>query len=203
MAAKPSEMSWEVAGAFPVPALIAGQVLIRTVAVRPGEVILVNGGGGVTGGVIVAVAAAIGCRVITTAGSENAERLRAYGADLVLDYRQQNWEDQVRRLTAGSGVSVAVNAVRHAAANLIPLVADGGRLATITGDPPDSQRGIEVSNVFVEPDGEALAKLAADLVERRQTIPIAMVYGLSEAGTALAEAVNGEARGAVLIDPSR
>jgi len=203
VAAKPSEMSWEVAGAFPVPALIAGQVLIRTVAVRPGEVILVNGGGGVTGGVIVAVAAAIGCRVITTAGSENAERLRAYGADLVLDYRQQNWEDQVRRLTAGSGVSVAVNAVRHAAANLIPLVADGGRLATITGDPPDSQRGIEVSNVFVEPDGEALAKLAADLVERRQTIPIAMVYGLSEAGTALAEAVNGEARGAVLIDPSR
>jgi NADPH:quinone reductase-like Zn-dependent oxidoreductase len=203
VAAKPSEMSWEVAGVFPVPALIAGQVLNRAVAVRPGEVILVNGGGGVTGGVIVAVAAALGGRVITTASSESAERLRGYGADFVLDYRQQNWKDEVRRLTGGFGVSVAVNAVRHAAANLIPLVADGGRLATITGDPPESQRGIAVSNLFVEADGEALAKLAADFVERRQTIPIAMVYGLSEASTAVSEAVKGEARGALLIDPSR
>jgi NADPH:quinone reductase-like Zn-dependent oxidoreductase len=203
VAAKPSEMSWEVAGAFPVPALIAGQVLIRAVAVQPGEVILVNGGGGVTGGVIVAVAAALGARVITTASSESAERLRAYGADLVLDYRQQNWKDELWQLTDGSGVSVAVNAVRHAAATLIPLVADGGRLATITGDPPDSQRGIAVSNVFVEADGEALAKLSADFVERRQTIPIATVYGLSEAGTAVAVAVKGEAPGALLIDPSR
>jgi NADPH:quinone reductase-like Zn-dependent oxidoreductase len=203
VAAKPSEMSWEVAGVFPVPALIARQVLIRAVAVRPGEVILVNGGGGVTGGVIVAVAAALGGRVITTASSESAERLRDYGADFVLDYRQQNWKDEVRRLTGGFGVSVAVNAVRHGAANLIPLVADGGRLATITGDPPESQRGIAVSNLFVEADGEALAKLAADFVERRQTIPIAMVYGLSEASTAVSEAVKGEARGALLIDPSR
>jgi NADPH:quinone reductase-like Zn-dependent oxidoreductase len=203
VAAKPSEMSWEVAGAFPVPALIAGQVLIRAVAVQPGEVILVNGGGGVTGGVIVAVAAAIGARVITTASSESAERLRAYGADLVLDYRQQNWKDEVRQLTDGYGVSVAVNAVRHAAANLIPLVADGGRLATITGDPPESQRGIAISNVFVEPDGETLGKLAADFVKRRQTIPIAKVYGLSEADTAIAAAVKGEAPGALLIDPSR
>ena len=201
VAAKPSEMSWEVAGVLPVPALTAGQILNR--AVRPGEVVLVNGGGGVTGGVIVAVAAALGGRVIATASSESAEKLRDYGADFVLDYRQQNWKDEVRRLTGGSGVSVAVNAVRHAAANLIPLVADGGRLATITGDPPESQRGIAVSNLFVEADGEALAKLAADFVERRQTIPIAMVYGLSGAGTAISEAVKGEARGALLIDPSR
>ena len=203
VAAKPREMSWEVAGAFPVPALIAGQVLIRAVAVRSGEVILVNGGGGVTGTVIVAVAAALGGRVIATASSESAERLRAHGADFVLDYRQQNWKDEVRQLTGGSGVSVVVNAVRHAAANLISLVADGGRLATITGDPPESQRGIAVSNVFVEPDGEALGKLAADFVERRDTIRIAMVYGLSEAGTAVAEAAKGEARGALLIDPRR
>ena len=203
VAAKPSEMSWEVAGVLPVPALTAGQVLNRAAAVRPGEVVLVNGGGGVTGGVIVAVAAALGGRVIATASSESAEKLRDYGADFVLDYRQQNWKDEVLRLTGGSGVSVAVNAVRLAAATLIPLVADGGRLATITGDPPESQRGIAVSNVFVEADGEALEKLAAEFVERRQTIPIARVYGLSEAGTAVAAAVKGEARGALLIDPSR
>jgi hypothetical protein len=81
-------------------------------------------------------------------------------------------------------------------------VADGGRLATITGDPPDNQRGITVSNCYVSPDGEALAKLAADFAARKLTIPIAGVYGLSEAGVALTAAVRGQ-NGGVLIDPTR
>jgi len=203
VASKPSGMSWEVAGVFPVPALTAGQVLRQVVAVQPGEFVLVHGGGGVTGGVIVAVATALGARVIATAGSRSAERVRAYGASVVLDYRHENWMEEVRQLTGAGGVPVAVNAVRSAAATVMPLVADGGRLATITGDPPDSERGIAVSNCYVSPDGEALDKLAADFAARQLTIPIATVYGLSEAGTALAAAVAGQAAGGLVIDPTR
>jgi NADPH:quinone reductase-like Zn-dependent oxidoreductase len=203
VAAKPSGMSWEVAGVFPVPALTAGQVLMQVLAVQPGEFVLVHGGGGVTGGVIVAVATALGARVIATAGSRSAERVRAYGASVVLDYRNENWTEEVRQLTGAGGVRVAVNAVRNAAATVIPLVAHGGRLATITGDPPDSQREITVSNCYVSPDGEALGQLAADFAARQLTIPIATAYGLSEAGTALAAAVAGQTAGGVVIDPSR
>lgn len=203
VAAKPSSMSWEVAGVFPVPALTAGQVLMQVLAVQPGEFVLVHGGGGVTGGVIVAVATALGARVISTAGSRSAERVRAYGASFVLDYRNENWTDEVRQLTGAGGVRVAVNAVRSAATTVIPLVADGGRLATITGDPPDSQRGITVSKCYVSPDGKALGQLAADFAARQLTIPIATAYGLSEAGTALAAAVAGQTAGGVVIDPRR
>lgn len=203
VAAKPSSMSWEVAGVFSVPALTAGQVLMQVLAVQPGEFVLVHGGGGVTGGVIVAVATALGARVISTAGSRSAERVRAYGASFVLDYRNENWTDEVRQLTGAGGVRVAVNAVRSAATTVIPLVADGGRLATITGDPPDSQRGITVSNCYVSPDGKALGQLAADFAARQLTIPIATAYGLSEAGTALAAAVAGQTAGGVVIDPRR
>ena len=203
VAAKPSSMSWEVAGVFSVPALTAGQVLMQVLAVQPGEFVLVHGGGGVTGGVIVAVATALGARVISTAGSRSAERVRAYGASFVLDYRNENWTDEVRQLTGAGGVRVAVNAVRSAATTVIPLVADGGRLATITGDPPDSQRGITVSNCYVSPDGKALGQLAADFAARQLTIPIAIAYGLSEAGTALAAAVAGQTAGGVVIDPRR
>lgn len=85
----------------------------------------------------------------------------------------------------------------------MPLVADGGRLATITSDPPDSQRGITVSNCYVSPDEEALDELAADFAARRLTIPIASVYGLLEAGTALAAAVARQTAGGVVIHPSR
>lgn len=200
VAAKPTGMSWEVAGAFPVPALTAGQVLTQTVALRAGESVLINGGGGVTGGLMVAVAAALGARVITTASSKNVERLKAYGASVVIDYRRDDWKAKVRQHTGAAGVPVAVNVVRGATASLMPFVAHGGRLATITGDPPESERGITVSNCFVSPDGDSLAKLAAAFAARRLTIPIAMVCRLPDANKALAAAIKGAA-GAVLIEP--
>ena len=200
VAAKPTGMSWQVAGAFSVPALTAGQVLTQAVALRAGESVLINGGGGVTGGLMVAVGAALGARVITTASSENVERLKGYGASVVVDYRRNDWKAKVQQHTGTAGVPVAVNVVRGATAGLMPFVAHGGRLATITGDPPESERGITVSNCFVRPDGDSLAELAAAFAARRLTIPIAMVCGLSDANKALAAAIQGAA-GAVLIEP--
>ena len=55
------------------------------------------------------------------------------GASVVLDYHQPDWSREVRRLTDG-GVA-AVNTVRGAAASQLPLVVNGGRLATISSDP--------------------------------------------------------------------
>jgi NADPH:quinone reductase-like Zn-dependent oxidoreductase len=69
---KPAAMSFEVAGVFPVPALTAAQVLSRTVMLKPGEVLFINGGGGVTGGMLVATGAGMGARVITAADPRSA-----------------------------------------------------------------------------------------------------------------------------------
>src|SRR5262249_16656618 len=55
VARKPAGMSFEEAAVFPVPALTAAEVLSRIVELKPGEVLLVNGGGGITGGLLVAV----------------------------------------------------------------------------------------------------------------------------------------------------
>jgi NADPH:quinone reductase-like Zn-dependent oxidoreductase len=198
---KPAAMSFPVAGLFPVPALTAHQVLSEA-ALERGETILIHGTGGVTGGMVVAVAAAMGGRVIATAGPSSAERVRGYGADAVLDYHQPDWPAEVRRL-AGGGVPVAVNAVPGAAASLLPLVMDGGRLATITVDPPSSERQIRVSSVIVRPDGINLEQLAARFAQEGLTIPVAGVYGLSEAGRALSEVVSGRVTGGVVIDPRR
>lgn len=200
VARKPERMSWEVASILPVPALTASQ-LVRQVGLQLGEFVLVNGGGGVTGGVIVAVAAEMGARVIATAGPASAERLRGYGAEAVLNYHDPRWLDDVRRLTS-SHLPVAVNAVRGAANSLMPLVADGGRLATITGDPPAAQRGIRVTNFYVASEAAALEKAALTFAAEHRTIPVAARYGLAAASAALA-AASGELKGGgVVISPS-
>jgi NADPH:quinone reductase-like Zn-dependent oxidoreductase len=202
VAHKPAGMSFEVAGVFPVPALTAAQVLKQTVMLRPGETLFVNGGGGVTGGMLVAVAAEMGARVVTTADPRSAERLRGYGAAAVLDYHRPDWREELRRL-AGGPVPAAVNAVVGAAPGLLSLVADGGRLATITNEPIQGERGISAGGFYVSPDGALLERQAASFAERGLTIPVAAVYGLAEAGAALEAAVSGGRGGGIVIDPRR
>src|ERR1700759_974761 len=80
VAPRPTEASWEACGAFPIPALTAAQVLDEALEVESGGWVVVNGAGGVTGGLLVQLAAARGARVIATASARKAERLRGYGA---------------------------------------------------------------------------------------------------------------------------
>jgi hypothetical protein len=108
----------------------------------------------------------------------------------VLDYHRSDCQAELRRLAGGS-VPVAVNAVRGAAPGLQSLVSAGGRLATITNEPLQSERGISVSGFFVSPSGALLERQAASFAERGLTIPVGAVYGLAEAGTALNAAVAG------------
>jgi NADPH:quinone reductase-like Zn-dependent oxidoreductase len=202
VARKPTGMSWEEAAVFPVPALTASQVLSKTLDLRPGEFILIHGAGGVTGGMLVAVASGLGARVIATAGPGNAGRVKSYGAAAVLDYHADDWQQDVRRIAGERGLRIAANAVAGAAPSLMPLVANGGKLTTITSDAPAAERGIGVVNFYVSPDGEALQRLAVDFVERHLSLPIAAVHRLSEAAAALQMAAAGKARGAVVIDPT-
>jgi hypothetical protein len=104
------------------------------------------------------------------------------------------------RASYPGGVTAAVNAVPGAAASLLPLVADGGCLTTITGDPPPGERGIGVKNAYVAPDGPAL-EAGADLVARlRLDIRIAGTHRLAEAGDALRLVANGSG-GVRVVDP--
>src|SRR5213080_1986342 len=168
VAARPPEASWEAGGAFPIPALTAAQALD----------------------------AARGSRVIATASAKKAERIRDYGAAEVLDYHG-DWPALVREITGG-GAPKAVNAARAQAATTLKAVADGGRLATITGDPPRQERGVAVSDVYVRPDGRQLSALGELLAHGTLSVPIASVLPLEQAAQALREVVAG-ADGAIVL----
>ena len=190
----PSGVPMTVAAALPVPALTADQAL-DAVTVRPGETVLVHGAGGVTGGVLVALAARRGARVIATAG--RASRPLALGAVDVLDYHEPDWPERVRALTNG-GVQAAVNAARAGSADAVRAVRDGGRLATITADLPPAERGIALSDIVVVPDGARLARLISLLAP--DAVMVAASYPLAEAAEAMARVSQGTHGAAVVLE---
>ena len=197
VAARPAEASWEACGAFPIPALTAAQALDEALEIESGGWVVVNGAGGVTGGLLVQLAVARGARVIATASAKKAERIRGYGATEVLDYHDDDWPLLVREITDG-GAPRAVNAAPGQAATTLNAVADGGRLATITTDPPQEERGIAVSDVYVRPDGKQLSALAELLARDALSVPIAAIRPLDQAAEALREVVAG-ADGAIVL----
>src|SRR3954453_4104546 len=201
LARKPAALSWEAAAAFPVPALTATQVIDGALAVRPGDLVLVNGGSGTTGTQLVGLAAARGAEVIATAGPASHQRLRRLGAAHVLDYHDPDWPAQARAIGGGLRVTAVANAVPNGSAVAIATVRDGGHLATITQDPPDEQRGIEISSVIVEPDGPALGKLAEMVARGELEVSTAATFPLEEAAEALAAAIGGGAGGAIVLRP--
>jgi NADPH:quinone reductase-like Zn-dependent oxidoreductase len=201
LARKPPGASWEAAAAFPVPALTAEQVLSDTLNVRAGEQLLVHGASGITGGLLVALAALRGTQVIATAGPSSQQRVTTLGARHVIDYHDQDWPAQVRAITANRGVDAAANAAPGAAASAIEAVADGGRLATITSDPPGGQRGITVSSIYIRPDGDQLRELATRFADGQLGIPVAASYRLADAAQALAQVAGGHTTGAVVLTP--
>jgi NADPH:quinone reductase-like Zn-dependent oxidoreductase len=198
VASRPQAASGEASGVFPIPALTAAQSLDEALGIESGGWVVVNGAGGVTGGLLVQLAAARGARVIATASAKKAERIRGFGASEVLDYHD-DWPALVHEITGG-GAPKAVNAAPGQTATTLKAVADGGRLATITGDPPPEDRGVAVSDVYVRPDGPQLSALAELLADGRLSVPIASVRPLEEAARALRDVVAG-ADGAIVLSP--
>jgi NADPH:quinone reductase-like Zn-dependent oxidoreductase len=200
VAVLPTGVPVDAAAALPVPALTAAQVLDDALQVHAGQTVLVHGAGGVTGGMLVQLAAHRGARVIATAGTDSAGRVSAIGAGTVLDY-QRDWPEQVRALTGG-GVDGAANAARAGSPGAVRAVRDGGRLATITADLPDAERDIAMRAVQVIPDGARLASQIQLLAQGVLTVAVAGSFPLERAAAALTQARHGAHGSATVLRPS-
>ncbi|MDT0481916.1 MULTISPECIES: NADP-dependent oxidoreductase [Streptomyces] len=92
LALKPASISMEAAGSLPLVALTAWQALVERGQVRPGQKVLIHAGAGGVGSIAIQLAAHLGASVATTASGSNAQFVRALGADTVIDYRSQDFE---------------------------------------------------------------------------------------------------------------
>ena len=82
----------EEAGSLPLVALTAWQALVERGRVQPGQKVLIHAGAGGVGSITIQLAKHLGASVATTASGSNAELVRALGADTVIDYRTQDFE---------------------------------------------------------------------------------------------------------------
>jgi NADPH:quinone reductase-like Zn-dependent oxidoreductase len=104
---KPPSLSWEQAAALPLVTVTAWHMLVTRAAVQPGENVLVHAAGSGVGSVGIQVAKLRGARVIATASTdEKLAKARELGADEVVNYSQEGWPKEVRRLTNKQGVDV-------------------------------------------------------------------------------------------------
>lgn len=100
---------------------------------RPGETLLVHGGSSGIGTMAIQLAKAVGAKVAVTAGTpEKLERCAALGADILINYREQDFVEEVRKATDGAGADVVLDnmGAKYLGRN-VDVLAVNGRLAII------------------------------------------------------------------------
>ena len=210
---KPSALSHLEAASLSLVGGTAWEALVSRAALRVGESILIHGGAGGVGHVAIQVAKAIGAKVFTTVREENFEFARSVGADVVIDYRKEDYVDAIMRETEGLGVDVVFDTLGGDTLSRSPKVlAQLGRVVSIV-DIAQPQNLIEAWGknasyhfVFTRQNQGKLDELST-LVERGQLRPhVGAVYSLANLplAHALLEKPNNGLRGkiAIAIAPS-
>jgi len=105
-------LDFEIAAAFPLVFLTAWHMAVSRARIQPGDDVLVHAGASGVGSAAIQIARLLGARVFTTVGSaDKIERVRALGAAEVILYREQDFADSIRALTAKRGVDVVLDHV--------------------------------------------------------------------------------------------
>ncbi len=204
VAKKPAPLSHEEAAAVPLAGGTAYEAIVRRLAVRVGETILIHGGAGGVGSFAVQIAKAAGARVLATAGSDNQGALKELGADVPIDYRSQDATEVALEDTGGEGVDAVFDAVGGATiVDSIPATRPFGRLATILGAQgdltPHYQKNQTLYGVFLTRERARLEEMGA-LIGRGQVRPlVAEVLPLEEVGKAHERLDSGHGRGKVVL----
>lgn len=192
LAAAPRTVALADSAALPGVGLTAWQSLFELADIKTGQTILINGAGGAVGGYAVQLAKRAGAVVTATASTRSAQRLRAYGADRIIDYIDYAAGPLE---VAGAPFDVVLNLVSTPeveTAALVGLVADGGiHVGTMAAGEADPTRRVRAERVFVRSDAAQLAGLVSsvdagelqiDVADRRPVTESAAVHDASDAG---------------------
>lgn len=185
-ALKPKAWTHEEAAAVPLAGLSAWQALVVGAGLKAGERVLLDGAGGGVGHLAAQIAKAQGAYVIATASTGKLEFVRGLGADEVIDYTQERFEEVAGPVDVAFEMVSAANGLRA-----LTLLREGGRLATIVGgrdkdftDAAGAVAGVRFIPVGVRPSHEGLEALAK-LAEAGKLRPVvAQSFPLAEAPAA-------------------
>ena len=223
LAHAPRNVSLTHAAALPVVALTAWQALVSIGHLQAGQTVLVHGGAGGVGSAVIQLAKHLGATVATTASAASADDVRALGADIIIDYRN---EDFVERL-ANTPVDIVVDTQGgDITSRSLQVLRRGGVVVGIAGSPEPTladqagagpvvklalsvlsfrlrrqarKLGVRYRFLFIKPDGAAL-RTVAELVDEGILKPVIdRVLPFNDTLTALNQLLSGKTRGKVLV----
>lgn len=213
MAPCPSRLSWPDAAAVPMSAETAWQALFVHAGLTPqegaakGTTILITAASGGVGVWLVQLAKWIGATAIATCGPGSVERVKALGADEVLDHTKDSVEEWLK----GRDVSadLVVDCIGgQALADAWHAVKRGGKIFSVVQPPasvrPAALAELEVSDLFfvMEPDGKQLEQIGRLIEDFGMESSVDSVFAFDEFQAAFARAGSGKATGKVVMEVS-
>jgi NADPH:quinone reductase-like Zn-dependent oxidoreductase len=194
----PDTMTFEQAAAFPVVGNTVLKALVGA-GLHPGETLFIAGGAGALGSMLIQLAVARGYTVVASASKQNHNYMKSLGAAQVVDYRDPDWQAQVRTLyPAGVDAAIAIHPGTPVAVQ--PVVKDGGVLMAVSGDTVATERGIVLKGVYNDIDvSNELVDLLAQVNDGRITQTLSNVYPLEEALAALNQVQTRHTRGKLVL----
>ncbi len=204
---KPTNLTMQQAAGVPLAALTAWAGVVDIARVCTGQRMLIHAGAGGVGHFAVQLAKFYGAWVATTASAENHEWLRELGADQVIDYRNERFEDVL-----DAPVDVVLDLIGNVRDNTgsrsLNVLRDGGLIvnvptgswATIHDEVAAAGRGLRASGLKLADDGVALRTIAQLFAQGDLQTHVDAVYPLSEAGAAHERVMQGHTRGKIVLD---
>ena len=133
VAIKPKNITMEEAASIPLVGLTAWQALVEKARLKKGQKVFIQAGSGGVGTFAIQLAKHLGATVATTTSAGNMALVKSLGADVVIDYKQDAFEERL------SGYDVVLNSQDgKTLAKSLGVLQAGGHLISISG-PPDPQ----------------------------------------------------------------
>ncbi len=163
LAKKPSSLSYVEAASVPVIAVTAWQGLFDQARLEAGQTVVIHGAAGNVGAYAVQLAHRARLRSIATAGTKDIDYVRALGADKVVDYHTQRFEDEVRDADAVLDLVGGETLTRS-----FQVLRPGGKLISAVSQPDQArakQHGVDAAFFLVEVTTGRLRRIA-ELIDR-------------------------------------
>ena len=197
LARKPGSVAHAHAGAIPLAGLTAWQGLFRRGQLKKGQSVLIHGGSGGVGHFAIQFAKAKGARVRTTVSTNSVDFARGLGADVVIDYQTQRFEEQAQGLDMVFDLIDGDTRERSWG-----LLKRGGVLVSTLTEPSQEkakQYGVRALRYTIEANGVELAEIA-ELVAAGTVKPhVQRTFRLEEAAQAMAVVEHGGTVGKVVL----
>ena len=222
VALKPSNLTMVEAASLPLVALTAWQALVETAQLKPGQKVFIQAGSGGVGSVANQLAKHLGAFVATTTSTPNVAWVKDLGADVVIDYRQQDFAAELQ------DYDVVLNSLgKDELERSLQILKPGGHLVSISGPPTPTfaaarglawplkqvmrllslgirrkakRKGVTYSFVFMRAEGAQLSTITS-LVESGAIAPVIdRVFPFQDAQAALAHVESGRAKGKVVVE---